>query len=340
MSQWSISLPTYTPEVLDNSQAETHARCPRLYMYRYLMRRGPSGKSFPIQFGLSYHKYREVVEHIMLDNSVSMDDEIHLEGISAALTDFEDPPVEHRHAFLNTGRLVQSLNLAKARIIEEQRRGRIKVVRAEDSFDVALPVPEFCPACNHLVFDPDDSECEACGYVFPRFGGRMDQVISWNGKLWVRDFKTTSRLGNTYADQFDPNHQISGYVWAAEKLSGRPVKGAIIETLYNTKNQGPEFKQFTTTRSPGQLEAWLGSIMQEITDLKRNVARVGDLGYLSFPQRTSACSDYGGCFFRGSPMSVGPCSMQNAQEMERWLEANTDYSHWDFTDPDKETSKA
>jgi len=272
MEKWPISLPIYKPEVFDNSALETFSRCPRRWLYRYGMRRAPSGENYPINFGLAYHKYREVVEDVMREEESSMTPVIHALGVAKALEGFENPPAGHRHEFLNISRLGITLALAHDRIVSEQEQGAIQVVRSEDSFDLELPWA--CPYCEceelpELV--EDVYLCKECRQeVVPpeRYGGRMDQVVDWRGKLWIRDFKTTSRMGNTYPQQFSPNNQMSGYVWAGEKLSGRPVKGVIIETVYNTKTQGPEIKQFLSTRSPGQIDTWLNNVFHEATELR------------------------------------------------------------------------
>lgn len=314
--KWRVTLPTFEPEVLDNSQIETFQRCPRKYLLRYGLRRAPVGENYSIGFGLAYHKYREEVENFMIERDCNMNDEVHAEALSTAVAGFKQPPQGHKKEFLSIDRLVQSCNLARMRIEREQARGAIEVIKSEDSFDLFLPTSD------------------------ERFGGRMDQIIMWNGRIWIRDFKTTSYMGKTYADQFDPNNQMSGYVWAGTQLSGRPVQGVLIETVYNTKTRGPDIKQFLSTRSEGQIEQWSATVAHELTEIRKAWERMPEEGYLAFPQRTLACNDYGGCYYAGRHGDVGACSMNSGHEIEGWLEQKTQYSEWDFTDPDKEESKS
>lgn len=340
---WPITLPTYPPEVLDNSAIETAARCPRLYLYEYGLRRGGLGINFPIGAGLAYHKYREVVETLLREEG-ELSDAVHREAAIAALEKYTEPPHESYYAYLTISRMLATFELARDRIRREMAAGAVEVVRTEDAFDLELPF-YWCESCARTFVAPklngahgklDQPVCPHCGKVTikkARHGGRMDQLIDWRSKMWIRDFKTTGRMGKTYPLQFDPNNQMTGYVWAGEGLSGRAFEGVLIETVYNTKAAGPEIHQFLSTRSQGQIDQWLGSMFMEHRFLREMWAEADSLGYLAFPQRTSACSDYGGCYYRKA------CQCDSAWQLEEWLKSETQYSEWDFTEPDKEESK-
>lgn len=334
-SKWPITFPTYPPEVLDNSVLETAGRCPRLYLYQYGIRRGAVGVNFPIGAGLAYHKYREVAEQLMRENGSDLTDDIHRDASIAGLTGYAAPPLGHRYEYLTTQRMLQTFDLARDRIRREQQSGAVEVVRAEDAFDLELPF-WFCRSCGFTFLVQRDFcvNCESEDIQRARHGGRMDQIISWRGKMWVRDFKTTGRMGKTYASKFDPNNQMTGYVWAGRELSGREFEGVLIEVVYNTKTTGPEIHQFLSSRSEGQVDQWLASLYMEHRFLREMWAAEEELGYLAFPQRTSSCDDFGGCYYREA------CQTGSAWELEEWLKHNTQYSEWDFTDPDKEESKA
>lgn len=342
-NKWKIKLPMFPPqEVSDNSTNQEYARCPRRGLYRYGLRRGFQGKSWPIQFGLAYHKYRETVEHLMMDQQCSMNDEIHQEGINKACEGWEEPPIGHRKEFLNMHRLYKTVNLARTRIEEEQRTGKVVITRAEDSFDLELGL-YWCPACFTMDYKVEETEqgeylCYSCGGVnlaSIRHGGRIDAMLRYpalNNANMVRDFKTTSYRDKNRHEKYDPHGALQGYTWAGGELSGREFDGALIEEIYNTKTQGPEITQQYVTYSTGQQEQWLASIMMERQFINTMWARVDELGYLAFPQRTSACGDFGGCGFREA------CRAGSGWELENWLESYTIYSEWDFTDPEKEES--
>ncbi len=339
--KWRVNLPLFSPEpVMDNSTISEYTNCPRKGFYRYGLRRGFPSTNFPIQYGSAYHKYREVVEDLMQERGCTMNDEVHVLAMGEAVKDWEDPPIEHKKAYLNLSRLTQAIELARKRIEQEQKTGMVKVTRSEDSFDLELPF-YVCERCGHATLDEittDEWECEVCHgrneaiFSRARHGGRVDQFILYNNGHYIRDFKTTGRKGKTYEQKFDPNNQIQGYVWSGEKLSGRTFNGAMIETVYNTKTQGPTITQHYVNFSKGQQEQWIASMMMERQMIQTMWSRVEELGYLAFPQRTNHCMQYGPCGF------LDACRSGSGFEIEEWLKNYTIESHWDFTDPDAEES--
>lgn len=311
-----ISLPIFFPEKFDNSVIETFQRCPRKALMQYFLRRAPAGVNYAIGFGLAYHAYREHIERLLREQGLAeITDPIHEEAYRIALEEsgFEEPPLGHRKDWMTKERLRQTCDLARQRISHELREGAVKVQRYEDSFELPLP-----PDLNYLISGE-------------RYGGRMDQGISWRNRIWVRDFKTTSRMGKTYHKRFDPNNQFSGYIWGMGELSGREIEGAIVEVVYNTKTQGPEIHQFLVTRTPGQLNQWLHTTGRSIKWIRECIEDTPTLGYLAWPQFTLACDDYGGCFYRDCCSKGG-----HSGEIEAWLLDRTVESEWDFTDPKKE----
>lgn len=302
-----ISLPVVKIDVVDHSMTSTHSRCPQKFHYSYALGRRSGNKSWPIQYGVAYHTFREILEQAfkrVQDGTSKIEDpdfqnfiyDLAWSRAIAADNGWEDPPTGDAKEYLTISRLASGCEMAFKRWLDEKRLGHIKVLHTEQTFDLQLPF--------------DD--------VPLRYGGRIDQVIEWNGKLWIRDFKTTTMMGRTYAFQFDPDHQISGYVWAVRELSGRDVEGALIETVYNTKTKGPEFHDFLVTRSRNAIEEWQQDMRTELIDMKRN------MDASRFPKRTVACDDYGGCQWREV------CLKDSWYTRERLLEASTVHEPWDF----------
>jgi len=294
------SLPQVDREVYDNSVMSTHQGCPRKMFYQYRLNRASAGKNFPIQFGISYHKFRDVLEtHWLKMQDMEAAQLYYDDAVLAASEGWEDPPVGHKHEYLTLSRLRTTMADSFLKWREEKINARLVVIHTERPFDLELPSGR-------------------------RFGGRIDQLLEWNGKLWLRDFKTTGRMGASYDARFDPNNQISGYVWALQILSGRPVEGAIIEVVYNTKLKGPEFHPFLATRSAFHIESWLETVENELNDIERHVA--ADV----WPQRTDHCLHFGQCAF------LEACQQSSWSAIDDWLESRTIESVWDFMNPDKE----
>jgi hypothetical protein len=333
-SRWKVSLPIFPPgEVTDNSTRQEYIRCMRKGFYRYGMRRGFEGRNFPIQYGLAYHKYREAVEDYMREHDCLMSNEVQDHGLEAAQKDWEDPPLGHRHEYLDLPRLYMACQMARKRIEVEQQSGSIRVMRSEDSFDLELPFT-VCSECGWASLE-QASECQVCKggkHIRLRHGGRVDQFIEFNNGLYIRDWKTTGYKSKYYEKKFDPSSQIQGYVWAGSNLSGRKFNGALIETVYNTKTKGPEITQHYVDFSSGQMEQWLVSQMMHEQFIRTAWSRIEELGYLAFPQNTDSCTSMGLCPFRDA------CLMGSGREIDSWLENFTIYSHWDFMNPDEEES--
>jgi hypothetical protein len=294
------SLPVARPRVFDNSTIASVSRCPRKGYYQYWLNRAPSGTNYAIQFGLGYHKYREILEKLYLKDP-NRDDwpMYHAVAYDVAVKGWENPPIGHSKEYLVETRLRTTCDQAFENWKQEKDAGIFNVLFTEQAFELILPNGK-------------------------RYGGRFDQLLEWHGKLWIRDFKTTSRMGRTYAAQFDPNNQIAGYIWAASELSMRDIEGVMIETIYNTKTKGPEFHPLLSTRSEGHIEQWLETVQDEIGDIEAREER--DV----WAMRTEACSDYGGCYFRDA------CQKEYWSSIDDWLLANTTHSVWDFMNPDKE----
>lgn len=299
----STTLPVVPKAVLDTSVLQTHQRCPRKAYYQYWLNRSPSGKNYPIGFGLAYHAYREWMERAWIDSGQDLAKDgpvCHSYGVRRAMEVYpDDPPLGHKKEFLTRQRLRDSLEQAYTLWQTEKRQGIFKVLEVEQGFQLAFP--------NGRLF-----------------GGRMDQILEWNGQLWVRDFKTTSRMGATYAKQFDPNDQMTCYTWGASVLSGRKVQGVIIQVIYNTKTKGPEHHQFITTRSPAHIEEWQQNVEREGRLVDEHTAEE------YFPMRTTGCSDFNGCFYRDC------CGLSSWKQRDAWLRTHTIESHWDFMNPDDE----
>ena len=348
LSTWKVTLPMFPPtEVSDNSSNSNYALCPRLGFYQNGLRRGVTGTNFPIQFGLAYHKYRETVEDLMIEMECELTDEIHTTAVDLASKDFIQPPAEHKHSHNNLLRLTQSCELARDRVRREREQGKILVTKSEDSFDLELPFV-ICPTCGWTsleakagdycsfcdtegIWMDDPQESPKYTMVRARHGGRVDQfirMVSLSNGEFVRDFKTTGRMGTFYDLKFEPNAQMQGYVWSKAELSGVECAGVLVETLYNTKNICPQIFQTYKSFSAGQQEQWVASVMMERQMIQLMWSRVDELGYLAFPQRTDACDSYGGCSYREA------CKSGSAFEIEQFLKNETDYHHWDFTNPD------
>lgn len=149
------------------------------------------------------------------------------------------------------------------------------------------------------------------------YGGIFDGLVDFNGQIWVFEHKTTSQLGSYYFDQFKPNNQVTGYIWAAAQLSGRKVSGAIINAIGVYKTGATKFERGMTARHEQDLSEWLANVRLVCNQIKRS-EREG------FSLSTNACTLYGKCEYHSVHV------LGHAVERQKRLEQDFIVEAWDF----------
>lgn len=236
--RFMVNFPRNEPVLIDSTALTTFMTCPRKYFYRIVLGFTPKETPPYFSFGAAYHKFREILTRSsqdIVDGKQRSAGEAFLIALEAALTyakkHHKDPKVGTSFDFLTTERLKLSCIKAYEVWLKERKLGQIIVLEAEQPFVLQLSDGRWIT-------------------------GRCDELISWSGSLWARDFKTSSKTGPWYERGLEPNDQFTRYTYATSKLSGRRVKGMVVEVLYNTKKEGPKFEVYMTGRTPGQLEVW------------------------------------------------------------------------------------
>lgn len=308
------------------------SRCPRLAFYNYRLARAPRAKSWPIQFGNGYHGYRDILERAYIEACVKQEKELtekiagqlHSLAFSKAVdnVEWEDPPIEHKKSYLDLTRLRKTCEAALDSWFNEKKGKFYTVLSTEAPFEIPLP-RRVCPSCRTWV---EDDECpNNCGPTEIRlFSGKIDQILEWNNRLWVRDFKTTGLKRSDWKAFYTPRHQFTGYTWAAQQTSGRRMEGVIVDVVYNVKTKGPEFYPTLATRTAGDIRHWRNWAEDKWDEWERRC----ESGM--WVMQTTACNDYGGCFFKDA------CNTGSWSDIERFLEEKTIHSIWDPLEPDLE----
>ncbi len=199
----------------------------------------------------------------------------------------------------------------------------------------------YLPLCWHETVDPATglvTGTTGCGHLHPmsepiryqncsicslpleplEYGGIFDGVVSFAGRYFILEHKTTTQFGSYYFDQYNPNNQVTGYIWAARKLSGQPVGGAIINAIGIYKASATKFGRQITTRTEAQISEWLKNVWYEASEIQINQKN----NY--WPMRTGSCTMYGKCEFH--PVH----SLANPLERSRFLEQEFIQQEWDF----------
>lgn len=237
----------YEPVILDHTAMITAKACLRKYFYQIVLGRVPKEEVIYFAWGSAYHKFRHILEveygigeRKPADFDLDRANEAFTKATNAGLeywrTHGRDQEIDTRFAFMTAARLLQSFMAAYKHWCVEKQRGAIVVIAAEQPFNIQLP---------------DGSHRS----------GRADQIVRWSGKLWGRDFKTSSKDGAFYQRTLDPNEQFTGYTYAEGKLAGEQIQGQLIEVLYNAnatkyKTNGPNIIELTASRTTYQLNQW------------------------------------------------------------------------------------
>jgi hypothetical protein len=143
-------------------------------------------------------------------------------------------------------------------------------------------------------------------------------LVEFGGSVFVVDHKSTSVMGSGYFNQFKPNNQMTGYIWAGSLMSGKRVSGAIINAIGVYKTGATKFDREITSRSPLAIEEWLRNLWHECVAIK-TAERTG-----FYAMRTGACTLYGLCEYHAVH------SLDNPKERQRRLETEYVQEHWDY----------
>lgn len=170
--------------------------------------------------------------------------------------------------------------------------------RVEFSFSLEIP------DCYHPV------TAEPLLYV-----GRADQIVDYNGALFVFDDKTTSSLGPLWSQQWDLRSQFTGYVWGATE-SHLPVVGAIIRGLSILKTKC-DTQEAIVYRPQWMIDRWKERL---VWDVQRMIAHWRDNYWPHSGEESHACSDYGGCGFK---------VLCTAEHPDQYIPVYFDRGRWD-----------
>lgn len=167
---------------------------------------------------------------------------------------------------------------------------------------------------------PGSDTCSGCGRQLEpiEYGGIMDGVVEFGPQVYVLEHKSTSQLGSTYFNQFKPNNQVTGYVWAAQQMSGKRVGGALINAIGVYKVGATKFERKPTSRSESEITEWLENVRIECNSIRRHEV------HGEFPFRTTACTMYGLCEYHAVHV------LPEGTARERRLELDYVIDKWDY----------
>ncbi len=203
----------------------------------------------------------------------------------------------------NTSKNRETLLRAVVWYWEEQRGSAVKPVvmpgTSEPGVEVHFVLPLSVKASTGEFYS-------ICGY--------LDNVVSWEGNLFIKERKTTGKaLNRDYFAQFSPNVQIDHYALAASIMfPSLPLKGIMLEAHQTLVGSARFARQFLR-RSAVQREEYFRELITHWLPLAEIYAETGD-----YPMSRSQCRM---CDFNGI------CAKEPASR-ERWLRADFERRMW------------
>jgi hypothetical protein len=253
------TLQRHEPSVKDSTAVKSFKACPRKYFYRFVLgRQKPEGEMASVfAWGTAVHKFLEV-----LYESGDVADAM-TQGLK-----LYKAPTSKKFDFQTKERFIAMCTKLYNMYKEENGKGLIKVEGIEQPFSMRFP-------------DGND------------VGGRYDQIVKWNERSWIRDWKTTSKQLNYWKKGIEPNDQATRYIYAAscfqygQNEQGYPnkvIEGVIFTVIYNAKTVDNVIENVPSSRNMFQLKKWVDD--QLMIHRQMDMCREADV----WPQNEDNCS--------------------------------------------------
>jgi len=275
-------------EHISPSSLSVFTRCPRKYFYQNGCRLQPPTSSTAMLFGEAMHYALPHAHKGEIDKAFSAFNSI-----------WKD----------NAGDNIR--NSARAMLLIENFANA-------HSKNRSIYIPELPPKSNVKVTDCRSAYELAfaidIGEDIP-FVGRIDCVARHRdtGKLVAVEYKTASRLGNTYLESFRRNPQVIGYALALEALAGESVDTVYVEVLPTQKTQTQPIV-IPINFLYNSYEPFIQSIKYYVQQIKQCEEMQ------NFPQNICACNSYSSYGMAGYN-----CPYVELCELKDWTLAKDDY---------------
>lgn len=281
--------------IIDNFALSTHQTCPRRYQHRMLEGWVRKGDSAALVAGAALHAglaswYRGEG----LDKAFHAINEEWAKRAPAQSTDWRTLP-----KIINT------------------MRGYVDHYGEETFQVVGIGTP--APIVER-AFTLDTGLVTTCGEPI-EYGGILDTVVEFAGAYYILEHKTTSVMGSGFWQQFKPNNQITGYIWAAQRLSDKPIRGAIVNAIGWFKAGATRYERQITTRTPAEIAEWERNLAQVCSEIREHERQI------YYPQRTASCTIYGRCTFHAvceQEPAIREAILAEDYQVERWSHTERD----------------
>lgn len=245
------------PEAVDNSMRKELVKCEMAAKYRYEMGLRVDGDTkIDLHAGGAFAKGMEAMRRAYYNAGMSDGDALNagVAALYATYGSFVAPPKSNKTADRMAGALAfyaQQCPFMTETLVPLTFPNGEKAI--EVSFNHEIPV-------QHPVTGKNLTYC-----------GRFDLLAQdqEDGGVWVVDEKTTSQMGEKWANQWPLDSQMTGYCWGVQrlldehKMSNLEVKGAIINGIA-IRLRDYEHARFKTYREEWQIERWYYQMMRDV----------------------------------------------------------------------------
>jgi hypothetical protein len=220
---------------LSNHSLGTFNNCNRAGYYYILERRRENKGTAAQDQGAVFHLAQAIDARC---SNKSQRDDLQIQAIEKFFIEHPVDETEYRNAERMVECIKRYNKTYKDRTIEV-------LLNAEHEPMVEI---EFTLPLGRMVLNREVSigrnEIIKIGILYLLWHGILDRLVKFDSEIFVMDFKTSSRSGPTYWEQFPMSQQQVGYTWAANQLyTGDIVKGTIIDTT-TVRRPSPTGKPF------------------------------------------------------------------------------------------------
>lgn len=293
------------PALIDNTMRGDFVSCPKKFEWSFIRQLAPNAPSIHLHAGGAFAAGLEAAKRAFYEREQPVAEALRL-GLEALL------------------RAYGPLQLSPSR---QGDKSCDNVVRAYDSYFQRYPLgtdilrPHMAAngkAMVEFTFSvPTEVQHPETGDPI-LYGGRADEISEYNAGqqkvLMIGDEKTTSSLGEQWAQQWDLESQFTGYVNAALAY-GYPVAGVVVRGIGLLKTKITH-QEAIVYRSSWVIDRWWGQLNR---DIRRMVACWKER-YFDYAISKNACAAYGGCAFKMLCESPDP---------EQWIPVHYRKRIWD-----------
>lgn len=99
--------------------------------------------------------------------------------------------------------------------------------------------------------------------------GRIDDIVILDNGVWIGECKTTGYVIPTFVRMMALDAKTTCYVWAAQKLTGKMIQGALLDIIYKKpRRAGFEYHREILPRTEHNIKEWERDTVYKLNRIK------------------------------------------------------------------------